>query len=221
MSNRPQNLMLIGPPGSGKGTQAKRLETQYALPQISTGDILRAAKRDGTPLGKKAQVYMDKGWYVPDDVMVGIMKDRLAQDDTKAGFLLDGFPRTLAQAEALDAMLTDIGTELTRVIVIDVPDELIVERTTGRRNCRRDCAVYHIRFNPPKVPGKCDRCGDELYQRADDQEEKVRVRLEVFGTQTAPAVIPYYERQGLVARVDGTGGPEDVFRAIAAIVEEA
>ncbi|MEQ9500888.1 MAG: adenylate kinase [Deltaproteobacteria bacterium] len=215
----PRNLILVGAPGSGKGTQAKRLEEKHGLPQISTGDILRAAKREGTPLGKQAQAYMDEGKLVPDELIVGIIEARLAQDDTKAGFVLDGFPRTVAQAEALDAMLAKNGSSLTKVIVIAVPDDAIVERITGRRSCKECGTVYHVKFSPPAKDGVCDNCGAEaLYQRADDTEEKVRVRLDAFHSQTG-AVIPHYEAQGLVARVDGLGTPDAVFEAIGRIVE--
>ncbi len=213
------NLILVGAPGSGKGTQAKRLEEKHGLPQVSTGDILRAAKREGTPLGLEAKKYMDEGNLVPDDLIVGIIAERLTRDDTKKGFVLDGFPRTLAQAEALDAMLSKNGMTLTKVIVIAVPDDSIVERITGRRSCKNCDAVYHVKFSPTWKEGVCDNCGStDLYQRIDDTEEKVRVRLDVFHGQTG-AVIPFYEDKGLVAKVDGLGTPDAVFQAIERIVE--
>ena len=208
------NIILVGAPGSGKGTQAQRLVDMYGIPQISTGDMLRAAVREGTPLGVEAKKYMDGGKLVPDDVIIGLVEERLQKEDAKKGFILDGFPRTLAQAKALDAMLEKIGTKLDQVVVVDVPDEVIVERITGRRSCKNCDAIYHVKFSPPKKDGICDRCGsDQLYQRSDDNEESVRVRLKAFADQTA-AVIPHYEAQGLVARVDGNQSPDSVFVAI-------
>ena len=212
------NLILVGAPGSGKGTQAQRLVAKHGIPQISTGDILRAAVREGTELGKQAKGFMDDGKLVPDALIVGIIQERLAQDDTKAGFILDGFPRTVAQAEALDKMLSEVGTQLSKVVVIDVPDDAIVERITGRRSCKNCGAVYHVKFSPPKQEGLCDQCGsDQLYQRADDTEEKVRVRLSAYAEQTA-AVIPHYEKQALVSRVAGHKAPDDVFEAIVGLL---
>lgn len=208
------NLILVGAPGSGKGTQAHRLVEKYSIPQISTGDMLRAAVRDGTELGKEAKKFMDAGNLVPDDVIVGLIEERLKQGDTDKGFILDGFPRTLAQAAALDGMLEKTGTDLHRVVVIEVPDEVIVERITGRRSCKNCGAVYHVKFSPPQKDGICDKCGsDQLYQRSDDTEEKVRVRLDAYADQTA-AVIPHYEQKGLVRRVDGNRSPDEVFVGI-------
>lgn len=215
MSSR--NLILVGAPASGKGTQAKRLLEKHGLPQISTGDILRAHKREGTALGKEAQKYMDDGKLVPDDLIIGMVEDRLGGDDTKNGFVLDGFPRTLPQAEALDAMLEKTGTKLTKVVVISVPDDELVERVTGRRSCKECGLVYHLKFNPPPEEGVCANGHRELYQRADDTEEKYGTRLEAFHRDTA-AVIPHYEKQGLVARVDGLGTPDAVFESIEMIL---
>ena len=216
---RTRNLILVGAPGSGKGTQAQRLVEQFGIPQISTGDMLRAAVRAGTSLGMEAKKLMDAGKLVPDDVIIGLIEERLKQDDTRKGFVMDGFPRTVAQAQALDRMLDRSKTRLDRVVVIDVPDELIVERITGRRSCKSCGAVYHVKFSPPKKEGVCDRCGsDQLYQRDDDTESAVRVRLKAFADQTA-AVIPHYQKQGLVARVDGTKSPDDVYRGVLACFE--
>lgn len=210
----PLNLILVGAPGSGKGTQAQRLLEEHGLPQISTGDMLRQAQRDGTPLGLEAKGYMNAGQLVPDGLIVNLIKERLGQPDTKKGFVLDGFPRTVAQAEALDVMLKGTGTQLSAVVVIDVPDQAIVERITGRRSCKACGAVFHIQFSPPKKAGVCDRCGAEaLYQREDDTEEKVRVRLKAFADQTSQ-VIPYYQAQGLVTRLNGLGSPDEVYAAI-------
>ncbi len=214
-----RNLILVGPPGSGKGTQAQRLVEKLGIPQISTGDMLRAAARAGTPLGKAAQALMDRGALVPDDVIIGLIKERLSQPDTGEGFVLDGFPRTLAQAEALDRMLEQTGSKIDKVIVMEVPDDVIVERISGRRSCKNCGAVYHVKFSPPKQAGICDKCGsDQLYQREDDTEAKVRVRLKAFADQTA-AVIPHYEKQKLVARVEGTKSPDEVFRGVLSCIE--
>jgi adenylate kinase len=213
------NLILVGAPGSGKGTQAQRLVDQFGIPQISTGDMLRAAVRAGTSLGVEAGKLMDAGKLVPDDVIIGLIEERLKAEDTKKGFVMDGFPRTVAQAQALDRMLDRSGTRLDRVVVIDVPDELIVERITGRRSCKSCGAVYHVKFSPPKREGICDRCGsDQLFQRDDDTESAVRVRLKAFADQTA-AVIPHYQQQGLVARVDGARSPDEVYRGVLACFE--
>lgn len=220
MGTRPLNLILVGAPGSGKGTQAKRLLEEFGLPQISTGDILRQAKHEGTPLGVQAKEYMDAGRLVPDELIVEIIRERLGQPDTRSGFVLDGFPRTLAQAKTLDEMLRDIGAELSRVLVMDVPEETIVGRITGRRSCRSCGAVYHVEFSPPAREGACDRCGAEaLYQREDDTEDKVRVRLEAYADQTAE-VIPFYEEKGLVVRLDGDRGPDEVFASIRGALPE-
>jgi adenylate kinase len=212
------NLILVGAPGSGKGTQAQRLVEQFGIPQISTGDMLRAAVRAGTTLGVEARKLMDAGKLVPDDVIIGLIEERLKDEDTKKGFVMDGFPRTVAQAQALDRMLDRSGTRIDRVVVIDVPDAMIVDRISGRRSCKSCGAVYHVKFSPPKKDGVCDKCSGQLYQRDDDTEAAVRVRLKAFADQTA-AVIPHYQQQGLVARVDGTKSPDEVYRGVLACFE--
>lgn len=215
------NTILVGAPGSGKGTQAKRIEEQFGLPQISTGDMLRAARRAGSPLGKQAAEYMDGGKLVPDELIIGLIEERLKADDCGGGFVLDGFPRTLPQAEALAEMLKKAALEIAKVIVIDVPEEDIVGRITGRRSCKDCGAVYHVQFSPPKAEGVCDSCGkDALYQRSDDTEDKVRVRLKAFADQTGE-VIPYYEGLGVVERVDGARKPAEVYESIKAVLEAA
>ena len=173
------NLVLMGLPGAGKGTQAEKIVETYGIPHISTGDMFRAAIKEGTPLGLQAKQYIDRGDLVPDEVTIGIVRERLSKDDCQNGFLLDGFPRTVAQAEALEAMLTEIGRKLDYVIHIDVRQDVLMERLTGRRICRNCGATYHLVFHPPAQPGVCDKCGGELYQRADDNEATVANRLEV------------------------------------------
>lgn len=207
------HIILMGPPGAGKGTQAALLASQEGIPHISTGDIFRANMSQGTPLGKLAKGYVDAGQYVPDDVTNAMVKDRLAQDDCKEGFILDGYPRTPDQAQALAGMLADLGLDLEAVINITVPDELLVERAVGRRVCRSCGATYHVKFNPPQTEGVCDTCGGELAQRSDDQEERVSVRLNLYHSQTAP-LLDFYAKQGLVKPVDGNQAMESVTRAI-------
>jgi len=205
------NLILVGAPGSGKGTQAKRLVEELGVPQISTGDILRAAVRDKTELGNKAQGFMDSGKLVPDDLIIDLIRERMKQDDAQAGFILDGFPRTVPQAEALDALLEEAERPLAQVVALDVPREDIRDRITGRRSCANCGAVYHVSFSPPKQEGVCDRCGAaQLYQRDDDKPEKVDVRLDAYEAQTS-LVIPFYEKQGIVRHVDGNRAPDVVF----------
>lgn len=206
-------IILLGPPGAGKGTQAERLTKELAIPHISTGDIFRAAVKEGTQLGLKAKEYMDSGKLVPDEIVVGIVKERLCQPDCAAGFLLDGFPRTVAQADALAESLHDLGEKLDAVISIDVRDEELVDRLTGRRVCRECGATYHVRFNPPQSAGKCDNCGGELYQRDDDTVETVSKRLEVYHQQTAP-LLKYYTDKGLLLPIDGGQPMEAVFQSI-------
>lgn len=196
------NLMLFGAPGAGKGTQAKHLIEKYDIPQISTGDILRAAITAGTDMGMEAKKFIEAGQLVPDSTIIGIIKDRLAEADCKAGFILDGFPRTLAQAEALDILLKNMGIALDKVIAFNVPDEKITDRITGRRMCKDCGASFHVEFNPSKVEGKCDYCGGELYIRKDDTAETVIKRLEAYHTQTAP-LFDFYSEKGLMGEVNG------------------
>jgi adenylate kinase len=195
-------MIFLGPPGSGKGTQAKMISEQLSIPQISTGDMLRAAVKEGTPMGLKAKELMDKGALVPDEVVVGIVRERLGKEDCGRGFILDGFPRTVAQADALQQTLMDLGKTLDRVISLVVDGEAVVERIAGRRTCR-DCGkMYHVKFDPPRSDGRCDVCGGELFLRDDDREETVRKRLDVYQAQTAP-LIDYYRDKGLLEEVDG------------------
>lgn len=195
-------LILLGPPGAGKGTQAKMLTERFAIPQIATGDILRGAVQAGTPLGVKAKGYMDAGALVPDEVVIGIVRERLQQEDCTAGFILDGFPRTVAQADALQVNLQDLGRQLDRVVSLTVDADALVERLTGRRTCRSCGRGYHVTFDPPRNPQSCDVCGGELYQRDDDREETIRKRLTVYEQQTSP-LIEYYRAAGLLTELDG------------------
>jgi adenylate kinase len=216
------NLILLGGPGAGKGTQAKKLIDKYQIPQISTGDILRAAVKEGTEMGKKAKEYMDAGKLVPDEVVIGIIKDRLAQPDCKKGFILDGFPRTVPQAEALDKVLSVLGTKIDHVVSIDVDEEALVARLTGRRTCKNAACgqMFHIEYNPPKKAGVCDKCGSELYQRDDDNETTVRSRLSTYNQATKP-LIDYYTKKGLVRPIAGVGGIDDIFTKICGILGQA
>jgi adenylate kinase len=203
------NLILLGPPGAGKGTQAERLTDDFRLPHISTGDILRAAVAEGTALGATAKEFMDAGELVPDGVIIGVILERLLDDDARDGFLLDGFPRTVAQADALARELEKLDRRLTAALVIEVPDDEAVRRISGRRVSRKTGRVYHVEFDPPKHAGRCDIDGSELIQRDDDSEATVRTRLEVYRRQTAP-LIDYYEERGLLRRLDGTRSPAEV-----------
>ncbi len=206
------NIVLFGPPGAGKGTQAKELASHYQIPHISTGDILRANVRDGTDLGLKAREYMDKGELVPDEVLIGIIKDRLAQDDCKAGYLLDGYPRTIPQADALSDILDQINMPLNVVLNIDVDDEELVGRLCGRYMCK--CGdSYHMKFNPPAKANVCDSCGGELYQRDDDKEDVIRQRLASYQEKTRP-LIDYYLEKDLLVTIDGSGEISQVFSDI-------
>ncbi|SMC26119.1 Adenylate kinase [Desulfacinum hydrothermale DSM 13146] len=211
------NIILLGPPGAGKGTQAKRLIDAYGIPQISTGDMLRAALKEGTPLGLEAKKYMDQGALVPDEVVVGLVKERIQQDDCKKGYMLDGFPRNVSQAETLDRMLSELGQTIDHVVCIQVPDEELVKRLTGRRTCRDCGAGFHVMFDPPKKDGVCDKCGGELYQRDDDNEATVKSRLQVYGEQTKP-LIDYYEKQGKLRQIDGVGSIDEIFARIKAVL---
>ncbi|MFE0461192.1 adenylate kinase [Kitasatospora sp. NPDC058965] len=203
-------IVLVGPPGAGKGTQANLLAKTLSIPHISTGDLFRANISQGTPLGVEAKSYMDQGQLVPDEVTIGMAKDRLLQSDTAGGFLLDGFPRNLAQAKALDEFLTEQGIAVDGVLDLEVPEDEVVKRIAGRRICRNNGAhVFHVVYNPPAVEGVCDECGGELYQRSDDTEESVRTRLEVYHTETEP-IIDYYVQQQLVTTIPALGKVDEV-----------
>ncbi|HEB74974.1 MAG TPA: adenylate kinase [Nitrospirae bacterium] len=210
-------IVLLGAPGAGKGTQAKKLVDKYGIPQISTGDILRKAVADGTPLGKEAKSYMDKGELVPDSVVIGLVKERLAQDDCKKGFILDGFPRNTAQAEVLDKVLEEMGIPLEVALSVDVDMDILMKRLTGRRTCRQCGQMYNIYFSPSQKEGVCDKCGGELYQRDDDKEETIRKRLEVYEAQTAP-LIEYYKNKGILKSVEGTGEIDEIFAKICSML---
>jgi adenylate kinase len=213
------NIIFLGPPGAGKGTQAKILIERYVIPQISTGDMLREHVAKGTELGVKAKEYMEKGQLVPDEIILGMVKERLSQEDAQKGFILDGFPRTVAQAEALDKILEEMGKKIEYVLALIVPDEELVTRLTGRRTCKNCGMMYHIKFKPPKVEGKCDSCGGELYQRPDDNEETVRNRLKVYHNQTAP-LIEYYRKKGVLFEVDGSKSIDEITQQLINILEK-
>ena len=213
-------ILLMGPPGAGKGTQAEKLIREYGIPPISTGDMFRAAVKSGTALGKEAKSYMDKGALVPDSVTVGIVKERLAQDDCKKGWILDGFPRTTAQASALDAILHDLGIQLTAVLDFNVNRDDLVKRVSGRLVCRQCGASFHKEFRPPKQEGVCDNCGGELYQRADDNEVTVRERLAVYDTSTKP-LIDYYKVSGRYYEINGDQSMDKVFADVQAALKKA
>ena len=210
-------LIMLGAPGAGKGTQAKKIAEKYSIPHISTGDIFRANIKNGTELGKKAKTYMDQGLLVPDELTCDLVVDRIQQDDCKNGFILDGFPRTIPQAEALDAALGKINEKMDYAIDVDVPDENIVNRMSGRRACLNCGATYHLISIPPKVEGICDRCGSEIVLREDDKPETVQKRLKVYHEQTQP-LIDYYKNQGILKSVDGTQPMDEVFKAIVTIL---
>jgi len=210
-------LILLGAPGVGKGTQGELIAKEYGIPQISTGDILRKEVKEGTLLGKEAKKYMDSGALVPDNVIIGMMENRIKKDDCKNGFILDGFPRTVAQAEAFDVMLEKNGLELDKVLLIDVPKDEIIDRLTGRRVCSKCGAVYHIKNNPPKIDGVCDKCGGELIQRSDDTKEVVENRLNVYEKSTMP-LIEYYEKTKKLVKIDGVGNINEIFSKVKAVL---
>jgi adenylate kinase len=211
------NLILMGPPGAGKGTQAKKLHADFRLPQISTGDILREAVAKVTELGIKAKALMDEGKLVPDEVVVGIVEERLSAPDCQRGFILDGFPRTIPQAEALEQVLERQHRRIDAVISLEVPIEELVERQSGRRSCPRCGAIYHVAHDPPKQAGTCDVDGVALLQRDDDKPEAARARQEVYGRQTAP-VKEYYRKRGLLKSIDGVGSPEGIYAEVRSLI---
>ena len=208
-------IVLLGAPGAGKGTQAKIIIEKYPMPQISTGDLLRAAVGAGTALGKEAKSYMDKGELVPDSVVLGMVEERLKQDDCKTGYILDGFPRNTKQAEALDKMLDALGMSLSAALSVDVPFEDLMKRLTGRRTCKACGQMYNVYSKAPKKDGICDKCGGALFQRDDDKEETIKKRLEVYTAQTAP-LIDYYGKKGILKSVSGTGSIDDIFKNVCA-----
>lgn len=212
-------LILMGPPGAGKGTQAALLLKKFNIPQISTGDMFRAAVKEGTQLGKKAQACMQSGALVPDEVTIGIVKERLSKDDCKDGFILDGFPRTVDQADALEKILSDLNMKLDSVLNIHVPAEDLIERAVGRRICKKCGATYHVKFNPPKAENVCDKCGGELYQRADDNAETMQNRLSVYESSTRP-LIEYYKKAGVYTEIDGTQPIDKVSAALVKVLED-
>jgi adenylate kinase len=206
-------LVLLGPPGAGKGTQARVLATRWGIPQVASGDLLRAVVREDSKLGREAASYMDRGQLVPDELVLRLIDERLGKKDARKGFILDGFPRNVMQAEALAKGLDHAGLKLDKAVAVIVPDEEIVKRISGRRTCRKCNAMYHVVFEPPARPGVCDKCGGELYQREDDAEETVRERLKVYTEMTRP-LLDHYGRLGLLAQVDGVGRPDEVEKRI-------
>jgi adenylate kinase len=217
-SDRDRLLVLVGPPGAGKGTQAKKLVARYGIPQLATGDMLRSARAAGSELGKKVAAIMDAGHLVSDDIVIALIDEQLGLPATKAGAIFDGFPRTLPQAQALDALLAKAGRKIDRCIQIEVADEEVVQRNAGRRTCLKCGRTYHMTNAKPRVDNICDACGAELVQRPDDREEKVRARLEAYHRDTT-AVIPFYEQQGLVRQVNGIGPLDDVFARLAQAID--
>ncbi|TMV44072.1 adenylate kinase [Paenibacillus mesophilus] len=211
------NILFMGPPGAGKGTQAERIVDEFRVPHISTGDAFRLAMSQGTPLGVQAKSFVDQGLLVPDEITNGIVRERLEKSDCDNGFLLDGFPRTIAQAEALDDMLASMGKRIDHVINLKVDRDLLLGRLTGRRICKSCGSTYHVLFNPPKVEGVCDKCSGELYQRSDDTEEKVGTRLDEYNNKTAP-LLKYYETKGLLREVDGQQDIDEVTAGISSLL---
>jgi adenylate kinase len=213
-----RGIILLGAPGSGKGTQAKKLSASYSIPQVSTGDMLREAVKNGTEMGRKAKTYMDQGGLVPDEVVIGIVKDRLREKDCEKGFILDGFPRTIPQAQALDRVVKELGKEITSVLSLEVDEGEIMERLCGRRTCSGCGAMYHVRFNPPKAEGKCDKCGGILSQREDDKEETIRTRLVNYKKSTEP-LIDHYRGTGKIRTVRASGEIDAIFQNILKILQ--
>jgi adenylate kinase len=211
------NLILFGPPGAGKGTQAERLQADFQLPYIATGDILRENVREETELGKQAEQYMKAGDLVPDDLIIAMVTDRLQDEDARDGFILDGFPRTIEQAEALDRQLSELGRRITAVLLLDVPDDEVVRRLSGRRVCVKAGHNYHVEFDPPKRDNACDQDGSRLIQREDDKPEVIKHRLDTYHEKTKP-LIGYYEERGLLKRIDGTRDPTDVHDHVRAVI---
>jgi adenylate kinase len=207
------NLILLGPPGAGKGTQARRLSENLKIPQISTGDLLRAARANKTPLGMKAEQFMTTGRLVPDDVVVAMIEDRLGNKDCSHGFIMDGFPRTLPQAEALEKTVQKMGFRIDRVVNLDVQREELVARLSGRRQCRKCGENFHLAFRPSQKNGVCDRCGGELFQRDDDREDVIRNRLDVYDRETFP-LVNYYQSKGLLKNIPGVGSVDDIYKRI-------
>jgi adenylate kinase len=213
-------LVLLGPPGAGKGTQARALATLWGVPQVASGDLLRAVVREDSELGREAASFMDRGQLVPDDLVLKLVAERLRKEDARPGFILDGFPRNVMQAEALAKGLERLKLKLDKAIAVIVPDEEIVKRISGRRTCRNCNAMYHVAFEPPAKPGVCDKCGGELYQREDDAEDTVRERLKVYREATRP-LLDHYGRLGLLAQVNGVGSTDEVEKRILAAVNGA
>ena len=206
-------IILLGPPGAGKGTQAAGIVEKYNIPHISTGDIFRKNIKEGTELGKKAKGFIDQGLLVPDELTVGLVTDRISQPDCEKGFMLDGFPRNVAQAQHLDKYLKEVGISLDKVVNIEVDKDIVVGRAVGRRICKSCGATYHVEFNPPKADGVCDVCGGELYQRADDNEETVSKRIQVYLDETKP-LVDYYSKEGIIANINGEQSIDKVFADI-------
>jgi adenylate kinase len=212
-------LVLLGAPGAGKGTQAKKLIEKYGIPQISTGDILRKAVTDGTPLGKEAKSYMDKGELVPDSVVIGLVKERLVKDDCKKGFILDGFPRNTSQAQTLDGVLAMMNMPITVALSVDVDKDDLMKRLTGRRTCKKCQQMYNVYSSPSKKDGICDKCGGELFQRDDDKEATIKNRLDVYDKSTAP-LIEHYRKKGILKSVMGVGNIDEIFNKVCAVLDK-
>lgn len=214
------DIILLGPPGAGKGTQAQKLVNDFGIPQISTGDLLRKAVRDGTDLGSQAKTYMDKGELVPDSIVVGMLAERIQANDCEKGFILDGFPRAIAQAESLEEMLQSMSRKLDYVLSIEVPEEELIIRLTGRKSCPKCGAMFHIIYKPPKNEGVCDLCSADLFTREDDKEQTIRNRLEVYRSQTEP-LKGFYQERGLLHSIEGMGDPGDIGLRISKVVGKA